>query len=61
MKTKQCIVQFDNVSGSYYTGWIDINDAIEGKKIKIDNKLLNVNGFTNATVIKVYHLVILEM
>ena len=59
MKSKQCIVQFDN--GSYYIGWVDVNDAIEEKKVKINNKLLNINGFINAIVIKVFHLVILEM
>jgi len=49
------------MNNSYYIGWINIDDAIEGKKIKIDNKLLNVNGFINAIVIKVYHLIILEV
>jgi len=61
MKAKQCLVQFNDMNNSYYIGWINIDDAIEGKKIKIDNKLLNVNGFINAIVIKVYHLIILEV
>lgn len=58
MKMKQCIVQFDN--GSYYHGWLDVNDAIEGKDIKITNKILNLYGFINATVLKVYHSIILD-
>lgn len=58
MKMKQCLVQFDN--GSYYYGWLDINDAIEDKHIKIDNRLLNIHGFINAVVRIVYHNIILE-
>ena len=58
MKSKQCIIQFDN--DSFYHGWIEVSDAIEGKQIKIKNTLLNFNGFVNGTVIKVFHQIIIE-
>lgn len=58
MKSKQCIIQFDN--GSFYHGWIEVSDAVENKKIKLKNDFLNFHGFVNGTVIKVYHKIVLE-
>lgn len=58
MKLKQCIIQFDN--GSFYHGWIPVEDAIDEKKITIKHRVLNLHGFINGTVIKVFNEIILE-
>ena len=55
---KQCIIQFDN--GSFYHGWIPVEDAADNKNIKVNNRLLNIHGFINGKVIKAFHNVILD-
>ncbi len=55
-KLKQCFVQFDD--GSYSTLWVDIKEAIENNSIKIENKILNING--QATILKVYNLIVID-
>lgn len=58
MKVKQCIIQFDN--GAFYNGWIPVEDAIDGKKITVKHRLLNLHGFIKGTVIKAFHLIIID-
>ena len=55
---KQCIIQFDN--GAFYHGWIPIIDAIDGKKIIVKHRLLNLHGFIKGTVVKAFHVIILD-
>lgn len=53
---KQCDLIFKDDSQS--TLWIEIDDAIEQKEIKIENRILNINGI--AIITKVYHGKIIE-
>lgn len=53
---KQCDLIFKDDSQS--TLWIEIDDAIEQKEIKIENRILNINGMAKIT--KVYHGKIIE-
>lgn len=57
VKMKQCDVQFKK-NGEYSTLWVPLIDAIEKKEIKIENRILKIDGI--ATVIKVYNGIIIE-
>jgi len=52
---KQCNIKFKD--GSQMSTWLPVNIAKEGNEIKIDDKFLKINK--NATILKVYHGIVI--